>query len=103
MDLIVVGVCVVLFGRAIRWYFEHDIKLLRNTAVMVTVAWSRWILAGTAEALITQGMNYEKLIFSVIVGVLIGIASVLVVFVIYRSARGFFRKTEERVEELGED
>jgi len=103
MDLIVLGVCVVLFGRAIRWYFEHDIKLLRNTAVMVTVAWSRWILAGTAEALITQGMNYEKLIFSVIVGVLIGIASVLVVFVIYRSAKGFFRKTEERVEELGED
>jgi putative membrane protein len=102
MDLIVVGVCVVLFGRAIRWYFEHDIKLLRNTAVMVTVAWSRWILAGTAEALITQGMSYEKLIFSVIVGVLIGIASVLVVFVIYRSAKGFFRKTEERVEEFGE-
>jgi len=103
MDLIVVGVCVVLFGRAIRWYFEHDIKLLRNTAVMVTVVWSRWILEGTADALITQGMSYEKLIFSVIVGVLIGIASVLVVFVIYRSAKGFFRKTEERVEEFGED
>ena len=103
MDLIVLGVCVVLFGRAIRWYFEHDIKLLRNTAVMVTVVWSRWILEGTADALITQGMSYEKLIFSVIVGVLIGIASVLVVFVIYRSAKGFFRKTEERVEELGED
>jgi hypothetical protein len=47
-------------------------------------------------------MNYEKLIFSVIVGILIGIASVLVVFVIHRSARGFFKKTEERVEEFGE-
>ena len=102
MDLIVLGVCVVLFGRAIRWYFEHDIKLLRNAALIVTVAWSRWILEGTADVLITPGMTYEKLIFSVIVGILIGIASVLVVFVIHRSARGFFKKTEEQVEEFGE-
>lgn len=102
MDLIVLGVCVVLFGRAIRWYFEHDIKLLRNAALIVTVAWSRWILEGTADVLITPGMSYEKLIFSVIVGILIGIASVLVVFVIHRSARGFFKKTGERVEEFGE-
>jgi putative membrane protein len=102
MDLLVVGVCVVLFGRAILWYFEHDIKLLRNSALIVTVAWSRWILEGTADALISQGMSYEKLIFSVIVGILIGIASILVVLVIHRSARGFFAKTEEQVEEFGE-
>jgi putative membrane protein len=102
MDLIVLGVCVVLLGRAIQWYFKHDIKLLRNAALIVTVAWSRWILEGTADVLITQGISYEKLIFSVIVGILIGIASVLVVFVIHRSARGFFKKTEERVEEFGE-
>ena len=102
MDLMVLGVCVALLGRAIHWYFEHDIKLLRNAALIVTVAWSRWILEGTADVLITPGMTYEKLIFSVIVGILIGIASVLVVFVIHRSARGFFKKTEERVEEFGE-
>ena len=102
MDLLVVGVCVVLFGRAIRWYFEHDIKLLRNGALIVTVAWSRWILEGTADVLVTPGMSYEKLIFSVIVGILIGIASILVVLVIHRSARGFFEKTKEQVEEFGE-
>jgi putative membrane protein len=102
MDLIVLGVCVVLLGRAIQWYFKHDIKLLRNAALIVTVAWSRWILEGTADVLITPGMTYEKLIFSVIVGILIGIASVLVVFVIHKSAKEFFKKTEERVEEFGE-
>jgi putative membrane protein len=102
MDLLVVGVCVVLFGRAIRWYFEHDIKLLRNAALIVTVAWSRWILEGTAYALTSQEMGYERLIFSVIVGILIGIASILVVLVIHRSAREFFEKTKEQVEEFGE-
>jgi putative membrane protein len=102
MDLMVLGVCVALFGRAIRWYFEHDIKLLRNAALIVSVAWSRWILEGTADVLITREMGYGKLIFSVIVGILIGIASVLVVLVISRSAKEFFEKTKEQVEEVGE-
>ena len=103
MDLMVLGVCVVLSGRAIHWYFEHDIRLLRNAVLIVTIAWSRWILEGTSAVLTKQeGSPESMLIFSVIIGILIGIASVLVVFVIHRSARGFFKKTEERVEEFGE-
>jgi putative membrane protein len=103
MDLLIVGVCVVLLGRAIRWYFEHDIKLLRNAALIVTIAWSRWILEGTASVLIVTGeKSYGQLIFSVVVGILIGVASILVVLVIHRSARGFFEKTKEQVEEFGE-
>lgn len=102
MDLIVIGVCLVLFGRALRWYFEHDRKLLRNAVLIVTVAWFRQILDATSDVLITPATGYEKLIFSIIVGILIGIASTLVVLVINRSARGFFVKTREQVEELEE-
>ncbi len=100
MDLVVVGVCVALLGRAIRWYLEHDARLLRNAALMVTVAWSRQILDGTSVVL--TGGGYEGLVFSVIVGILIGVASVLVIFVIHRSSEGFFKDTEEQVEEFGE-
>ena len=101
MDLLVVGVCVALLGRAIRWYLEHDARLLRNAALMVTVAWSRQILDGTSVVL--TGGNYDRLVFSVIVGILIGVASVLVIFVIHRSSEGFFKDTEEQGEEFGED
>lgn len=101
MDLLVVGVCVALLGRAIRWYLEHDARLLRNAALMVTVAWSRQILDGTSVVL--TGGNYDELVFSVIVGILIGVASVLVIFVIHRSSKGFFKDTEEQAEEFGED
>jgi len=100
MDLVVVGVCVALLGRAIRWYLEHDARLLRNAALMVIVAWSRQILYGTSVVL--TGGGYEGLVFSVIVGILIGVASVLVIFVIHRSSEGFFKDTEEQVEEFGE-
>jgi hypothetical protein len=102
MDLIVLGICVALLGRAIRWYMERDARLLRNAALIVTIAWSRWILEGTSAVLIKPEMGYERLIFSIIVGILIGIASVLVIFVVHRSARGFFKETKEQAEEFGE-
>ncbi len=103
MDLIVVGACAILFGRAIRLYFERDARVLRNAALIVSVAWSRWILDGTADVLVRPEMGYEKLVFSIVVGILIGIASVLVIFIIHRSARGFFEETKAQVEEFGKE
>jgi putative membrane protein len=101
IDLIVLGICVILFGRTIRLYFERDAKLLRNAAFIVTIAWSRQILEATSDVLINP-VVYDKLIFSIVVGILIGIASVLVIFVVHRSAREFFEEPPEQVEELGE-
>jgi len=102
MDLIIAGVCVALLGRVIRWYFEHDVRLLRNAALIASMAWSRVILDETSTVLIQPEWGYEKLILSIVVGILIGIASVLVIFVIHRSAARFFEETEEQVEELAE-
>jgi len=102
VDLMVVGICVILLGSAIRLYFERDARLLRNAALIVSIGWSRQILDATSDLLISPKMGYEKLIFSIVVGILIGIASVLVVFVIHRSAKGFFEETKEQVEEFGE-
>jgi putative membrane protein len=105
ITLIVVGVCITLLGRAIRWYLEHDVRLLRNAALIVTIAWSRQILDAASDLLVrsTPETDYgERVIFSIVVGILIGIASVLVIFVVHRSARGFFEETEEQVEEFGE-
>ena len=104
MDLMVIGVCVALLGKTIRLYFERDIKLLRNAALTVLIGWSRWILDGTSAVLIEPEGGYEnKLIFSVVIGILIGVASVLVILVVHRSAKGFFKETEERIEEFEEN
>jgi len=105
VDLIIVGVCVVLLGRAIRWYMERDARLLRNAALIVSIGWSRQILYAASDLLInpadpTRGI--EKLVFSIVVGILIGVAAILVIFVIHRSAKEFFKETEEKVEELKE-
>jgi hypothetical protein len=102
MDLIIVGICVTLSGRAVRWYIERDVRLLRNIALIVLIAWSRWILEGTSNVLIKPEEGYSKLIFAIIVGILIGIASSIVALIIHRSAKGFFKETKEGDEKLGE-
>jgi putative membrane protein len=102
MALMVVGIGTILFGRSIRLYFERDVRMLRNAALIVSVAWSRWILDGTADILISPQAGYEKLAFSIVVGVLIGIASVLVIFIIHRSTKDFFEKSKTKVDEFEE-
>ena len=99
ITLIVIGVCVTLSGRAIRWYLERDVRLLRNCALIVTIAWSRQIFVSASD-LLTGNAGPERVVLAVIIGILIGIASVLITFVLHRRAKGFFH--EERVEELGE-
>ncbi len=102
MDLAVIGFCVILLGRTIHFYFERDIKLLRNAALLVLIGWSRWVLEGTSEVLIDPVRGYGKLIFSIIIGILIGIASALVILIVYRSSRDFFKETPEKIEEFEE-
>ena len=105
MDLMVLGVGIVLFGRSIRLYFERDARLLRNVALVVSVAWSRWILDATADILIEPGFTFENevfsaLVFTIVVGILIGIASVLLVIIIHRSTKDFFEETDEDVDKF---
>lgn len=108
MDLMVVGIGIVLFGRSIRLYFERDPRLLRNVALVVSVAWSRWILDGTANILIEPGVGFDNpvfsnLVFTIVVGILIGIASVLLVLIIHRSTKGFFGETDDDVDKFEEN
>ena len=99
---IVIGVCVTLLGRAIRWYLERDSRLLRNGALIVAVAWSRQIFVAVSE-LLTENSGSERIVLAVIIGILIGVASVLITFVIHRRSKEFFHEPDGRLEELGEE
>ena len=102
MDLVVVGIVIILLGRNMRLYFERDPRILRNSALIVSVAWSRWILDATSSILIEPTKPYDALIFNVVVGILIGIASVLIVLILHRSTRDFFTRSKETIEEFSE-
>ena len=102
MDLMVVGIGTILFGRSIRLYFERDPRMLRNAALIVSIGWSRWILKETADILLNTNVGYDRLIFAIVVGILIGIASVLVIVVIHRSTKDFFSQSKAKISEFGE-
>ena len=105
MDLMVVGIVIALFGRSIRLYFQRDSRLLRNAALVALVVWFRWILDATANILLKPGVGFNdevfsSLVFTIVVGILIGIASVLLVIIIGRSTKGFFLESEDEVNEF---
>lgn len=109
IDLLVVGLIIVLLGRSVRLYVERDSKLLRNVALIVSVAWSRWILDATANVIYPPYDNtgqpisglsnqfFQTFLFTIIVGILIGIASFLIIFIFNRSAKNFFQKPDKNL------
>ncbi len=101
LDLIIVGICAALVGRSIRWYFERDARMLRNVALIVSVAWSRMIFSGAADVLASPEKGYGNLVVFIVIGILIAIASGLMALIVHQSAAGFFTKSESKVDEFG--
>lgn len=97
--LIVTGICVLLLGRAIRWFIEHDSRLLRTVVIITVVAWSWQIFFQASQVLINPNFAYDTLIFAIIVGIVLAVASVLVTSLIHRMYADFFTEKENKIEE----
>jgi putative membrane protein len=98
--LIVIGICVVLSGRIIRWYFERDIRLLRTIVFIVVIAWSSQIFSQVSLILLNPAIKGVELVFTIFVGILLAIATTLVTFVINIKYGGFFKKRQKKIEEF---
>jgi putative membrane protein len=97
--LIVTGISVLLLGRAIRWFFERDSRLLRTVVIIVVVAWSWQVFFQASQILINPNFAYGMLIFAIIMGIVLAVASVLVTSLIHRMYADFFREKEDKIEE----
>ncbi|MBX5326853.1 MAG: DUF373 family protein [Candidatus Bathyarchaeia archaeon] len=101
--LIVIGLCVLLSGRAIRWYFERDPRLLRTIDIIAVVAWSSQIFLQASQILINPATEYAGLVISMLIGILIGIAALLVTFLVHKKYGDFFKKKGVEIEEFKEE
>ncbi|MCL2134998.1 MAG: DUF373 family protein [Candidatus Bathyarchaeota archaeon] len=109
MDLMIIGTIIILVGRSLTFYFERDNKLLRNGALIAEIAWVRMILDTTANLLNQprdtefiiglQNVAFQQFVQSIVVGILIGIASILLITIISKSTTGFFKKSGDTVEQ----
>ncbi len=98
--LIVIGICIILSGRIVRWYFERDIRLLRTFVFIVVIAWSSQIFNQVSAILIDPTRKGAELLFTIFIGILLAVAMTLIVFVINIKYGSFFRKKQKKVEEF---
>jgi len=102
--LIIIGICVVLAGRAFRWYFENDIRVLRTAVFIVVIAWS-WQIFLQVSRILKNPLNYNwtDMFLIIITGILLSIAAVLVTVIINYKYADFFSRKGEEVEESKEN
>jgi hypothetical protein len=70
--------------------------------ITAVVAWSSQIAEQAAQILVNPASAYAGLVASIIVGILVGISSLLVAFLVHRRYAGFFKKKGIEVKEFGE-
>jgi len=100
--LIVIGICVILSGRAIRWFFERDLRLWRTIVIVVVFAWSYTMFFEASRILINPEFSYAGLIVAIIIGIPLIVAAVFTVFILRRRYASFFIGKEKEVEEFKE-
>jgi len=100
--LIAIGICVLLSGRAIRWFFERDLRLWRTIVIVVIVAWSWPIFHQASQILIDPDFPSTGLVIAIIAGLPLIVIAVLVSFLLRRRYASFFREKGKEIEEFKE-
>jgi putative membrane protein len=100
---IAIGICVILSGRAIRWFGERDLRLLRTIVIIVVVAWSSIIFVQASPILIDTSAPATSFVFAIIGGIPVTVSTVLTVLVLRRKYSNFFKVRGETSKELKED
>jgi len=100
--LIVIGICVMLSGRAIRLFFERDLRLWRTIVIVVVFAWSYTMFYEASQILINPQFPYAGLVFAIIIGIPLIVAAVFTTFMLRRRYASFFIGKEKEIEEFKE-
>jgi len=100
--LIAIGMCVILSGRAVRWFFERDLRLWRTVVIVVGVAASSVMFVQASEILIDPTLDYNYLLFAIVGGISVIVFTVLAQLFLRRRYRCYFKETEKEMEDFEE-
>ena len=107
---IAIGMCVILSGRSVRWFFEHDLRLWRTVVIIVGVAWSSVMFVEASKILIDIPLpnpadplaGYGTLIWAIVGGIPVIVATVLTTIVLRRRYSSYFENKEDALVDLEE-
>ena len=100
--LIAIGICVILAGRAIRWFFERDGRLWRTLAIIIVVGWSSVMFVQASQLLINPESPYTTLVYAITGGIPVIVSTVLTVLLLRRRYSSYFKETEKEIDDFEE-
>jgi len=100
--LIAIGICVILSGRAVRWFFERDLRLWRTIVIVVGVAWSSVMFVQASQLLIDPESSYTTLVYAITGGIPVLVSTVFAVLLLRRRYSSYFEETEDSMEDFEE-
>jgi putative membrane protein len=100
--LIILGMCVILSGRAVRWFFEHDLRLWRTIIIIVGAAWSSVMVVEASKIIINPDLPYTTLIYAIIGGIPVIVSTFLTVLLLRKKYSGYFKTQKELTDDLEE-
>ncbi len=101
--LIGIGICVILSGRAIRWFFERDFRLWRTIVIVVAVAWTSVIFVEASKILINPRTTpYSTLAIAIVGGIPVVLSAFFTVLLLRRRYSAFSKGAEDSLEDLEE-
>jgi len=101
--LIAIGLCVILSGRAVRWFLEHDLRLWRTIVIIIGVAWSSVMFVEASNILINPTSQYASLVYSIVGGIPVIVSAFLTALLLRRKYSDYFKKTDQTIEDFEEE
>ena len=101
--LIALGMCVILAGRAVRWFFEHDLRLWRTIVIIMGVAWSSVMFVEASKILIEPTLKYDALVLAIVGGIPVIVSTFLTALLLRRRYSSYFKGTEEPITDFEEN
>jgi putative membrane protein len=100
--LIALGFCVMLSGRTVRWFFEHDLRLWRTVIIMVAAAWSSVMFVQASQIIINPEASYTPLIYAIVGGIPVIVSTFLTSLLLRRKYSAYFKEPEDAMDDFEE-
>ena len=102
--LIALGICVILSGRAVRWFFERDLRIWRTIIIIIGVAWSSVMFVEASLILIQPEITpYTTLIYAIVGGLPVIVSTFLTALLLRRKYSSYFKEPEDKMEDFKEN
>jgi len=95
LTIVTIGVCIIFSGKALGYLLERDSRFWRTAALVVICAWSWAVFNEMSRILINPSLPPGNLIASIIIGIIIIIASILCVHFLGKRYRAYFETKPE--------